>query len=171
MAKTKARRSAAADWQTVIYETPAGDRPAVDYLTDEAMPDTVRRELLVTIAAVTKMGPPRFPTSTPRWRIMRKDKTKGAGSVDMSGICEARDKHAKLLYRLFCIIDRDAPDHGLAAPSLVLLSGTTKPDNTVVSISEYQLVDDYRNDYRATHRIAKDAEGSAFWPDFSDRKS
>lgn len=133
-----------ADWQTVIYQTAAGDRPAVDYLTDEAMPDTVRRELLVTIAAVTKMGPPRFPTSTPRWSIMRKDKTKGAGSVDMSGICEARDKHAKLLYRLFCVIDRHAPDHGLAAPSLVLLNGTTKPDNTVVPSSEYELVDGYR---------------------------
>jgi hypothetical protein len=171
MAKKKGRRSAAADWQTVIYETATGDRPAVEYLTDEAMPDTVRRELLVTIAAVTTMGPPRFPTSTPRWSIMRKDKTKGAGSVDMSGICEARDKHAKLLYRLFCIIDRDAPDHGLAAPSLVLLSGTTKPDNTAVPISEYQLVDRYRNDYRATHRIAKNAEESAFWPDFSDWKS
>lgn len=165
------RSSTAADWQTVIYQTAAGNRPAVDYLTDEAMPDAVRQELLVTIAAVTKMGPPRFPTSTPRWSIMRKDKTKGAGSVDMSGICEARDKHAKLLYRLFCVIDRDAPDHGLAAPSLVLLSGTTKPASTVVPISEYQLVDDYRKDYRATRRIAKDAEGSAFWPDFSDRKS
>jgi hypothetical protein len=170
MAK-KAQRRIADDWQTVIYETSSGARPAIEYLMDSAMPAAVRRELLVTIAAVTKMGPPRFPTSTQRWRIMRNDKKKGAGSVDMSGICEARDKHAKLLYRLFCVIDRNAPDHGLAAPSLVLLGGATKPDNAVVPTSEYQVIDGYRTDYQAKHRIAKDTEGSAFWPDFTDHDS
>lgn len=168
MAKKRRRRDAVAEWQTVIYETKDGSRPAVDYLKSTGMPDTVRRELLVTIAAVTQVGPPRFPTSTARWRLMRKDKKKGA--PDMSGICEARDKQAKMLYRLFCVIDRDAPEHGLAAPSLVLLGGATKPDNSVVPVSEYRMVDRYRNDYWATHRIARDPdEGSAFWPDFSDR--
>lgn len=167
----KAPRRIADDWQTVIYETASGVRPAIEYLTDKSMPAPVRRELLVTIAAVTTMGPPRFPTSTPRWRIMRKDKKKGAGGVDMSGICEARDKHAKLLYRLFCVIDRDAPLHGLAAPSLVLLGGATKPDNAVVPTAEYQVIDGHRTDYHAKHRIAKDAGGSAFWPDFTDRES
>jgi hypothetical protein len=169
MAKKTGRRSLGDDWQTVIYETGAGDRPAIEYLIADVMPDAVRRELLETVAAVTKMAPPRYPTSTPRWKIMHKDKKKGAKGVDMSGICEARDKHAKLLYRLFCVIDRDATQHGLAAPSLVLLSGVTKPDHAVVPSSEYQLVDQYRNDYRATHRIARDVERSAFWPDFSDQ--
>ena len=169
MAKKKGRRGAAEEWQTVIYETKLGARPAVEYLSDEQMPNPVHRELLITVAAVTRTGPPRFPTSTSRWRLMHKDKKKGA--VDMSGICEARDKHSKMLYRLFCVIDRDAPDHGLAAPSLVLLGGATKPDNTVVPMGEYQVIDGYRHDYWATRRIARDAEGLAFWPDFSERGS
>jgi hypothetical protein len=169
MAKQKGRRGPAEEWQTVIYETRDGSRPAAEYLLADAMPAVVRRELLVTIAAVTKVGPPRFPTSTARWRLMRKDKKKG--TPDLSGICEARDKQAKLLYRLFCVIDRDAPDHGLSAPSLVLLGGATKPDNNVVPVAEYKLIDAYRHDYWATHRIARDAEESAFWPDFSDGES
>jgi hypothetical protein len=79
MAK-KAHRRIANDWQTVVYETSSGARPAIEYLMDSAMPAAVRRELLVTIAAITKMGPPRFPTSTQRWRIMRNDKRKGAAA-------------------------------------------------------------------------------------------
>jgi hypothetical protein len=121
----KKRQSPLGEWQTVIYETKAGGRPAIEYLSAQQMPTAVRRELLVTIAAVTRFGPPRYPTSTSRWRLMHKDQKKGA--VNMSGICEARDKQDKLLYRLFCVIDRDAPRHGLTAPSLVLLGGATKP--------------------------------------------
>jgi hypothetical protein len=100
---------------------------------------------------------------------MHKDK-KNKGP-DMSGICEARDKHAKLLYRLFCVIDRLAPEHGLDAPSMVLLGGVTKPDNTAVPIATYEMIDGHRKDYWATRRIAEDAEASAYWPDFSDRYS
>jgi len=53
----------------------------------------------------------------------------------------------------------------------VLLGGATKPDNTVLSVAEYKVIDSYRNDYWATRRIARDGEGSAFWPDLSDRES
>jgi hypothetical protein len=167
MAKKKGREPALT-WQPVIYETKDGQRPAIDYLTPDEFPDTVRKELLTTVAAVLQVGPPRFPTSTNRWRLMHKSK---GGGPDMSGICEARDKQAKLLYRLFCLIDRQAPEHGLAAPSLVLLSGITKPDNTVAPIQDYKEVDGYRKDYLATRRIALDDEtGAAFWPDFSDDK-
>ena len=45
----------------------------------------------------------------------------------MKGIYEARDKHGKQLYRLFCVLDRAAPEHGVEAPALVLLSGGAKP--------------------------------------------
>jgi hypothetical protein len=84
--------------------------------------------------------------------------------VDLSGICEARDKHSDKLYRLFCLIDRDAPAYGLAMASLVLLGGVIKPTRTEASQSEYRRIDRYRNDYRATHRVALGRDGAEWWP-------
>ena len=127
------------------------------------MPIGVRAELLVTIQAVLQVGPPRFPTSTPRWRLMHKPASKR--EVDLSGICEARDKHSNKLYRLFCLIDRGAPAHGLALPSLVLLDGVGKPIRTEVPQSEYRRIDRYRKDYWETNRVALGRDGAEWWPD------
>lgn len=123
----------------------------------------VRAELLVTIRAVLQVGPPRFPTSTPRWRLMHKPASRS--EVDLSGICEVRDKHSNKLYRLFCLIDRDASEHGLAAPSLVLLDGVVKPIRTAVPQSEYRRIDRYRRDYWASHRVALGRDGAECWAD------
>ncbi len=84
--------------------------------------------------------------------------------VDLSGICEARDKHSDKLYRLFCLINRDAQAYGLAMPSLVLLGGVVKPTRTEAPQSEYRQIDRYRNDYRATHRVALGRDGAEWWP-------
>ncbi len=84
--------------------------------------------------------------------------------VDLSGICEARDKHSDKLYRLFCLIDRDAPTHGLELPSLVLLGGVIKPTRREAPQSEYRRIDRYRNDYRATYRVALGRDGAEWWP-------
>jgi hypothetical protein len=150
-------------WQAVLYETARGLLPAWDFLAAEEMPNEVRTELLVTIGAVLQVGPPRFPTSTQRWRLMHKPANKK--EVDLSGICEARDKHSNTLYRLFCVIDRNAPEYGLAAPSLVLLGGVAKPARTEVPQSEYRRIDRYRKNYQETHRVAVRQSGIEWWPD------
>lgn len=156
-------------WQPVLYETARGRRPAWDFLVGEKMPGEVRGELLVTVRAVLQVGPPRFPTSTQRWRLMHKPASKK--DVDLSGICEARDKHSNKLYRLFCLIDREAPAHGLVLPSLVLLGGVVKPTRTEAPQSEYRRIDRYRNDYRATHRVAIGRDGAKWWPDLDSDAS
>jgi hypothetical protein len=158
-----AKKRTPEQWQPVFYETARGQRPAWDFLVGEEMSREVRSELLVTIRAVVQVGPPRFPTSTPRWHLMHKPKDKR--EVDLSGICEARDKHSDRLYRLFCVIDRDAPTHGLALPSLVLLGGVIKPTRTEAPQSEYRRIDRYRNDYRATHRVGVGRGGAEWWPE------
>ena len=91
-------------------------------------------------------------------------KPAGKKEVDLSGICEARDKHSDTLYRLFCVIDRDAPEHGLAASSLVLLGGVAKPIRTEVPQSEYRRIDRYRRDYWMTHRVARGQDSVEWWP-------
>lgn len=161
MAKSKSETNDR--WQPVFYATARGTLPAWDFLTGEKTPSDVRIELLTTVRAVLQVGPPRFPTSTQRWRLMHKPASKK--EVDLSGICEARDKHSNKLYRLFCLIDRDAPAHGLALPSLVLLGGVIKPVRTEAPQSEYRRIDRYRKDYRATHRVALGRGGAKWWPD------
>jgi hypothetical protein len=157
-----AKKRAPEQWQPVLYETARGQRPAWDFLVGQETPAEVRAELLATIRAVLQVGPTRFPTSTPRWRLMHKPASKR--EVDLSGICEARDKHSDKLYRLFCLIDRDAPAYGLAMTSLVLLGGVVKPTRTEAPQSEYRRIDRYRNDYRATHRVALGRDGAEWWP-------
>lgn len=163
------RKPAPEQWQAALYETDRGKRPAWDFLMDDKTPIDVRRELLTTVRAVLQVGPPRFPTSTQRWRLMHKPANKK--EVDLSGICEARDKHSNKLYRLFCVIDRDAPAHGLALPSLVLLGGVVKPTRTEVPQSEYRRIDRYRKDYQAMHRVAFGGGGAEWWPDSGPAKS
>ncbi len=161
MAKSAKKRTPER-WQPVLYETARGRQPAWDFLGSKEMPSGVRAELLVTIGAVLQVGPPRFPTSTQRWRLMHKPASKR--EVDLSGICEVRDKHSNTLYRLFCVIDRNAPEHGLAAPSLVLLDGVAKPTRTAVPQSEYRRIDRYRKDYWTTHRVARGQDDAEWWP-------
>jgi hypothetical protein len=85
------------------------------------------------------------------WHAMHKPKAKG--EVDMSGIHEVRDRHKDVLYRLYCVVDRNAPDHGLAMPSVVVLDGAMKPVGTEMSQSVYKRIDEYRRDYDENHRI------------------
>jgi hypothetical protein len=90
-------RVAAQTWQVAVYEAATGERPALEYLGGDKVPDQPRRELVLTVLAVVQIGPLSFPTGTNRWRLMHKPSTKG--QVDMSGIFEARDRHNRVLYR------------------------------------------------------------------------
>lgn len=146
-------------WQVAVYETANGKHPALEYLGGRKVPDQPRRELLLTVLAVVQVGPLEFPTGTRRWQLMHKPSKKG--EVDMSGIFEARDEHNRVLYRLFCLLDRDSPSHG---PAVVLLGGGSKPDRTAMPQRIYRMIDGYRDDYRATRRVAELKTWPAWWP-------
>lgn len=105
------------------------------------------------------MGPLSFPTGTTRWRLMHKPAKKG--EVDMSGIFEARDQHNRVLYRLFCVLDRDLPKHG---PSIVLLGGGTKPGRTEMPQRVYRAIDNHRHDYLKTRQVASLKTWPEWWP-------
>jgi hypothetical protein len=112
------------------------------------LPKSPRAGLRATVVAVRDRPPTSFPASTPIWRLMHKSQKKG--EVDMSGIFEARDKHQQKLYRLFCVLDSKGSDHGLAAPAVVLLSGTIKNVGEVVPQSVYKAVRAQADRYFAT---------------------
>lgn len=54
---------------------------------------------------------------------------------DMAAIYEARTRGPrKRLYRLFCMLERDAP--GLPGPSLVIITGMDKPNESAFSTAD-----------------------------------
>jgi len=57
---------------------------------------------------------------------------------DMTGWFEARTKHQKTLYRLFCLQDRKAP--GLPGPALVMITGAGKSNESAFSKAFYRSV-------------------------------
>jgi len=157
--KSRVSPATARGWQVVIYQTPGGERPALEYLGAASVPDQPRHELLLTVLAVAEMGPLNFPTGTTRWRLMHKPAKKG--DVDMSGIFEARDQHNRVLYRLFCVLDRDLPKHG---SSIVLLGGGTKAGRTEMPQRIYRTIGGYRDDYMQTRRLAAIKTWPEWWP-------
>ncbi|MGH3051159.1 MAG: hypothetical protein ACRDLK_13460 [Gaiellaceae bacterium] len=126
----------------------AGPDPAPARAFLNALPLSPRAGLRATIVAVRDRPPPSFPTGSQAWRLMHKSKKKG--EVDMSGIFEARDRHQRRLYRLFCVLDSRAPEHGLAAPTLVMLSGTLKNVGEEVPQAVYRKVRRQADRYFAT---------------------
>ena len=100
--------------------------PALRFLND--VPATVAAELMATIDAVAAGPPPSFRGGG-RYRTMH-------GS--MTGWHEARTKHGKDLYRLFCLHDRRAS--GLPGPALVLVTGGVKPSETAFPETFYPKV-------------------------------
>jgi hypothetical protein len=137
-------RSEPAKWQAFFYEEADGARPALAYLN--SIPRAPRETLYAIIVAVRNSPPYRFPTQSPMWSSMRNDK----GGIDMSGIYEARDKHQNRLYRLFCVLDRKAPEHGVEASALVILSGDDKPVGTKMPKAVYERAITQSKRYLAT---------------------
>jgi hypothetical protein len=100
-------------------------------------PDAVAKDLFSIVEAVAAAPPPRFPGGG-LWEAMH-------GS--MRGFYEARTRGPdRRLYRLFCILERDAP--GLDGPSVIVIGGLSKPIGTGFSEAEYaeirRLGDEYR---------------------------
>lgn len=100
--------------------------PALAWL--QRVPDEVEAEIMATIDAVADGPPQRFRGGL-RYVAMH---------GEMTGWFEARTKHRKRLYRLFCLQDRKAPR--LPGPSLVMVTGGDKPTGVAFSKSFYREV-------------------------------
>jgi hypothetical protein len=125
-------------WDVVLLQLPDRSVPALEFLT--ACPVGARGSLLATVVAVQQGPPPAFRGGL-RWQVMH---------GEMGGIYEARDRLGKTLYRLFCLLDRLGTDHGLDRPSVVLLSGATKPDGTEMDEASYAAAMVFRDQYNGS---------------------
>ena len=116
------------------------EAPAIDFLN--GCPTSARDNLLATFAAVLDGPPPKFPTGSRLWRPMK---------GEMRGIFEIRDRHGSTLYRLFCLLDHNAPRHGCKLPTLVMLSGGQKPVGTEMDDDVYEETRTFRAQYLKSH--------------------
>lgn len=133
--------STATKWSVAFYRTAKGTAPARKFLLD--CPQPVREMLTAIVVAVRDAPPPSFPPSK-MWHVMH---------GEMKGFYEARDEHDGQLYRVFCVLDSQAPEHGLDAKALTLICGGAKPVRSPMDKSVYDEALAHREDYLATRRI------------------
>ncbi len=134
--------AATIEWALAFYMAKDGRVPAREFLRDS--PGPVREMLLAILVAVRDAPPPSFPPSG-MWHAMH---------GEMKGFHEARDAHDGRLYRVFCVVDSQAPGHGLDAKVVALVCGGAKRVRSAMDDSVYSEALRYRADYLATRRIA-----------------
>lgn len=150
-------RAASQPWAIVFFERHRDDDrggpvPGADFL--DSCPVGVRADLVAIVKAVADAPPMKFAGGG-QWQGMR---------GDMAGIYEARTRGPrKRLYRLFCLLERDAP--GLPGPRLVIITGMDKPNESAFSAADYRRVRRLRDEYlgrtpRRTERSKFSASGS-----------
>jgi len=124
-------------WDIAFSLAGAGSEPLGTAFLREA-PRKVRATVQAVLEAVAEAPPPRFAGAL-HWQAMH-------GS--MGGIYEVRVKGPdKRLYRVFCLLERSAS--GLDAPTLVVLTGMSKPNGTAFSDSEYRRIRRLRDEHVA----------------------
>jgi hypothetical protein len=65
----------------------------------------------------------------------------------MRGFYEVRTRGPdRRLYRLFCILEREAP--GLNGPSIVIIGGLSKPNNSAFTDADYDEIRRLGDEYR-----------------------
>jgi hypothetical protein len=66
---------------------------------------------------------------------------------EMAGIYEVRVDYNGTHYRLFCVLERDGANVGLAGASIVLIDGRSKKYRTTISTREYKTIRALADEY------------------------
>lgn len=133
-------RALTGPWAIVFFQRHRDDDraqpvPGVEFL--ESCPTSVRADLAAIVKAVAEAPPTKFAGGG-QWQAMH---------GDMAGYYEARTRGArKRLYRLFCLLEREPP--GLPGPSLVIVTGMDKPNESAFSDADYRRVRRLGDEYR-----------------------
>lgn len=124
-------------WQVAFFiRHPDDDRaqraPGLDFR--DSCPVRIQQTLRNVLYAVAAAPPARFRGGG-MWEAMH---------GDMRGWYEVRVRHGRLLYRLYCLLDRD-PSTGRGL--LVVVDGAAKPVGTAVPPAVYARVRRYGTEY------------------------
>jgi hypothetical protein len=127
-------------WEIVVFQRHRDDDPNETCPTEEFFdlcPRSVVDDLTGIVDAVAESPPPRF-TGGGMWEAMH---------GQMRGFYEVRTRGPdRRLYRLFCILERDAP--GLDGPSIVVIGGMSKPAGTAFTPTDDEVIRRLGDEYR-----------------------
>lgn len=108
--------------------------PAIDFLDGLAV--KVAAEIHAVLAAVAAAPPPSF-SGGGKWEAMHDE---------MAGFYEVRVQGSGMNHRLFCVLEREAPD--LGGSSIVCIGGLSKPRRTAAHPREYRTIRQYGDEFR-----------------------
>lgn len=115
-------------------DDPSESCPAEEFL--QRCPDSVATDLIAIIDAVAEAPPPQF-SGGGMWEAMH---------GKMHGYYEARTRGPdRRLYRLFCLLEHQAP--GINRPSIVVLTGLSKPIGKAFTEADYAVVRKVGDEY------------------------
>lgn len=118
-------------------DDPAQSCPGFDFLT--AIDARAAQKLRKILRSVAGAPPPSW-TGGGTWEAMHDD---------MAGYYEARTELGEWLYRLFCLLEREAA--GLPNPSIIVIDGLKKKKRNRIRSQDYdrvrQLGDEYRRKF------------------------
>jgi hypothetical protein len=135
-------RLAGPSWGVYFFQRHQDDDPSMvapgaEFL--DGCPKKVAATFYAVLEAVAAAPPPSF-SGGGKWEAMR-------GS--MSGYYEARvDGPARRHYRLFCVLERNGLAIGLGGPSIVAITGMSKPFRTTFGERDYAKVRELGAEYR-----------------------
>ncbi len=116
-------------------DDPNGSCPAEEFL--DGCPRKVARTLTAILQGVAEAPPPAF-SGGGMWEAMH---------GDMAGYYEARTRGPdRRLYRLYCLLERETPGH--QGPSLLVITGLSKPNETEFRPADYARVRELGDEYR-----------------------
>lgn len=130
-------------WDIVYYDPPDPSHAALTFL--DACPIKVEANILAVLDAVAAAPPPQF-SGGGKWEAMH---------GTMGGYYEVRATGPnREQFRLFCILDNadreGLAQRGLPGPAIAVITGMRKPWRTVFAESDYRLVRDMGDAYRAS---------------------
>jgi hypothetical protein len=113
--------------------------PAKDFL--DAIPPKCAAEVQAVLEAVASAPPPAF-SGGGKWEAMHSD---------MAGFYEVRVQGSGYNHRLFCILERNAPD--LGGPSIICLGGLSKRPRSAARNRDYRSIRHYADEFRRTRCV------------------
>jgi hypothetical protein len=126
-------------WRIHFFRQESGNQgdervPAKDFL--DSIPPKCAAEVQAVLEAVASAPPPAF-SGGGKWEAMH---------GDMAGFYEVRVQSSGYNHRLFCLLERDAPD--LGGPSVVCLGGLSKRPRSAAKNRDYRSIRRYADDFR-----------------------
>jgi hypothetical protein len=116
-------------WSIHFFQRHADDDPsravpAIDFF--DALSPKLVAEVQAVLDAVADAPPPSF-SGGGKWEAMH---------GDMSGFFEVRVRGDGKNHRVFCVLERDAPD--LGGSSIVVIDGLSKPKRSAAKPKDYR---------------------------------